>query len=210
MPASAVQTGLADYIFPPEKMASQLATYVKRSVKRAELPVKREDRLRKILILVRSQTGHDFSLYKKTTLNRRIEKRMNLHGIENISHYVRYLQENPGETQLLFKDFLIGVTQFFRDPEAFEELKKTLLKYLKGKPEGSTFRAWAPGCGTGEEAYSVAITIMECLDELKRDLKVQIFGTDIVTIPPAPWIALMPRVPSVPVPERMIPIALSP
>ena len=104
---------------------------------------------------------------------------MNLHGIEKISDYVRYLQENPGETQLLFKDFLIGVTQFFRDPEAFEELKKTLLRYLEKEPEGGTFRAWVPGCGTGEEAYSVAIAIMECLDKLKRDLKVQIFGTDI-------------------------------
>jgi two-component system CheB/CheR fusion protein len=179
MPGSAVQTGLVDYILPPEKMPSQLATYVKRSVKRGELPVTREDRLRKILAIVRSQTGHDFSLYKKTTLNRRIEKRMNLHGIENISDYVRYVQENPGETQLLFKDFLIGVTQFFRDPEAFEELKKTLLKYLRGEPEGGAIRAWVPACGTGEEAYSVAITIMECLDELKRDSKVQIFGTDI-------------------------------
>ncbi len=179
MPGSAVQTGLADYILPPEKMTSQLMTYVKRSVKKTEIHAKGEDRLRRILALVRSQTGHDFSLYKKTTLNRRIEKRMNLHGIENISDYVRYLQENPGETQLLFKDFLIGVTQFFRDPEAFEELKKTLLKYLEEEPEGSTFRAWIPGCGTGEEAYSMAITIRECLDELKRDVKIQIFGTDI-------------------------------
>ncbi len=179
MPGSAVQTGLADYILPPEKMPSQLATYVKRSIKKAEIPAPKEDRLRKILAFVRSQTGHDFSLYKKTTLNRRIEKRMNLHGIEKISDYVRYLQENPGETQSLFKDFLIGVTQFFRDPEAFEELKKTLLKYLEGEPEGGAFRAWVPGCGTGEEAYSVAITVMECLDELKRDSKIQIFGTDI-------------------------------
>ena len=179
MPDSAVQTGLADYILPPEKMPSQLATYAKRSVKKTEIPAKGEDRLRKILALVRSQTGHDFSLYKKTTLNRRIEKRLNLHGIGNISDYVRYLQENRGETELLFKDFLIGVTQFFRDPEAFEELKKTLLKYLKGEPEGGAFRAWVPGCGTGEEAYSLAITLKECLDELKRDLKIQIFGTDI-------------------------------
>jgi two-component system, chemotaxis family, CheB/CheR fusion protein len=183
MPGSAAQTGLVDYILPPEKMPLQLAAYVKRSVrragKRAEFPVAMEDRLRKMLSLVRSRTGHDFSLYKKTTLNRRIEKRMNLHGIEDISDYVRYLQENPGETELLFKDFLIGVTQFFRDPEAFEELKKTLLKYLKGEPEGGTFRAWIPGCGTGEETYSVAITLMECLDELKRDFKVQLFGSDI-------------------------------
>jgi two-component system, chemotaxis family, CheB/CheR fusion protein len=179
MPESAVQTGLADYVLPPEKMPSQLAIYVKQPVKRAELPAAKEERLRKILALVRSQTGHDFSLYKKTTLTRRIEKRMNLHGIEKISDYVRYLQENREEGELLSKDFLIGVTQFFRDPEAFDELKKTLPKYLKEMPEGGTFRAWIPGCGTGEEAYSMAITVLECLDELKRDLKVQIFGTDI-------------------------------
>jgi two-component system CheB/CheR fusion protein len=104
---------------------------------------------------------------------------MNVHGIENISDYVRYLQETPGEAQLLFKDFLIGVTQFFRDPGAFEELKKMLMKYIQENPMTSTFRAWVPGCGSGEEAYSIAIAIMECLDLLKRDMKVQIFGTDI-------------------------------
>jgi two-component system CheB/CheR fusion protein len=179
MPASAVETGLVDYILPPEKMASQLATYKRRPAKKAVVPVSKDELLRKILSLVRSQTGHDFSLYKKTTLSRRIERRMNVHGIENISDYVRYLHENTRETQLLFKDFLIGVTQFFRDPGAVEELKRTLLKYLEGAPEGGVFRAWIPGCGTGEEAYSAAIAIMECLDELKRDMKVQIFGTDI-------------------------------
>jgi two-component system CheB/CheR fusion protein len=179
MPRSALETGLVDYILPPEKMPSQLAAFLKRSVKKAEAPAPKEDRLGKILSLVRSQTGHDFSLYKKTTLNRRIQKRMNVHGIENISYYVRYLQENPRETQLLFKDFLIGVTQFFRDPEAFEELKKMLLKYLQEEPKATTFRAWVPGCGSGEEAYSIAIAVMECLGLLKRDMNVQIFGTDI-------------------------------
>jgi two-component system CheB/CheR fusion protein len=179
MPGSAVETGLVDYILPPEKMASQLTTYLKRSVKKAGAPAPKEEWLRKILSLVRSQTGHDFSQYKKTTLNRRIEKRMNVHGIGNVLDYVRYLQEYPGETQFLFKDFLIGVTQFFRDAEAFEELKKTVLKYLEGMPERVAFRAWIPGCGTDEEAYSVAIAIKECSDKLKRDLKVQIFGTDI-------------------------------
>ena len=104
---------------------------------------------------------------------------MNLHGIETISDYVRYLQENPEEISLLFKDMLIGVTQFFRDPEAFEALKKTLLKYLQDQPEATSFRAWVPACSTGEEAYSIAMLIMECLDESKRDLKVQVFGTDI-------------------------------
>jgi two-component system CheB/CheR fusion protein len=129
MPSSAVQTGLVDYILPAEKMPSQLVTYVKKFVKKGKLPVtgKRESALRRILAVVRSRTNHDFSLYKKTTLNRRIEKRMNVHNIDEINAYVRYLQEHPDEVQLLFKDLVIGVTQFFRDPEAFEVLRHNLV-----------------------------------------------------------------------------------
>ncbi len=182
MPASAVQTGLVDYILPAEKMPSELITYVRRFTKKEKIPAseKREYTLRKILALIRSRTGHDFSLYKKTTLNRRIEKRMNVHNVDEITAYLRYLQEHPEEVQLLFKDLVIGVTQFFRDPEAFEALRHRILpKFLEHKPEGYIFRAWVPGCGTGEEAFSIAITLTECIEELKRDIKVQIFGTDI-------------------------------
>jgi two-component system CheB/CheR fusion protein len=182
MPSSAVQTGLVDYILPADKIPSQLVTFVKKFVKKGKLPVteKREYSLNKILASIRSRTGHDFSLYKKTTLNRRIEKRMNVHNIDDINTYVRYLQEHPDEVQLLFKDLLIGVTQFFRDPDAFEVLRrKVLAKYLENKPDGYIFRAWVPGCGTGEEAFSIAIVLMECVQEAKRDVKVQIFGTDI-------------------------------
>jgi len=182
MPSSAIQTGLADYILPPEKIPSQLITYVKQFAKKVRLPVaeKREDSVKRILNLVRSQTGHDFALYKKTTLNRRIEKRMNLHDIENVGVYFRFLHDNPKEVQSLFKDLLIGVTQFFRDRESFETLRKKILpKYLQDKSDGYPFRVWVPGCGTGEEAYSIAMIIMDCMQELKKDLKVQIFGTDI-------------------------------
>ena len=182
MPSSAVQTGLVDYVLPPENMPPRLITYVKKFIKEGKPPVfeKREHSVRKILALIRSRTGHDFSLYKKTTLNRRMEKRMNLHGIENINAYVRHLQEHPEEVQALFKDLVIGVTQFFRDPEAFEVLRRKLLpKYLEARPEGYTFRAWVPGCGTGEEAYSIAMILTECMEESKRDFKIQIFATDI-------------------------------
>jgi two-component system CheB/CheR fusion protein len=182
MPSSAVQTGLVDYILPPEEMPSQLISYVKKYARNGKVPVteKREYSLSRILALIRSRTGHDFALYKKTTLHRRIEKRMSVHSIDDITMYVRYLQEHPGEVQLLFKDLVIGVTQFFRDAEAFETLRrKTLPRYLESKPDGYTYRAWVPGCGTGEEAFSIAITLMECMEELKRDIKVQIFGTDI-------------------------------
>ena len=104
---------------------------------------------------------------------------MNLHRLGTTSAYINYLQEHPEEVSLLFKDMLIGVTQFFRDPEAFEALKKRLLKYLQDQPEATSFRAWVPACSTGEEAYSIAMLILECLDESKRDLKIQVFGTDI-------------------------------
>ncbi len=182
MPSSAVQTGLVDYVLPADKMPSQLVTYVKKFVRKGELPVteKREVSLRKILALIRSRTGHDFSLYKKTTLNRRIEKRMSVHNLDDINSYHRYLQEHPEEVQLLFKDLVIGVTQFFRDPDAFAVLRhKILPKYLENKPPGYVFRAWVPGCGTGEEAFSIAMMLTECVEEMNRDIKVQIFGTDI-------------------------------
>jgi two-component system CheB/CheR fusion protein len=183
MPASAVQTGLADFVLTPEKMPPQLITYFNQFTKKKEkFPVteKREDFLKKILATVRSHTGHDFSLYKKTTLNRRIEKRMNLHGLDDVAAYARFLKEHGEEVQALFKDLVIRVTNFFRDPEAFETLREKLLpKYLEDKPQGYPVRMWVPGCGTGEEAFSIAIILMECVEELKQDLTVQIFGTDI-------------------------------
>ncbi len=182
MPSSAVQTGLVDYVLPVEKMPPQLITYVKKFVGKEKLPVseKREFSLRKILALIRSRTGHDFSLYKKTTLNRRIEKRMSVHNVDDINSYHRYLQDHPEEIQLLFKDLVIGVTQFFRDPDAFAALRhKVFPKYVENKPPGYVFRAWVPGCGTGEEAFSIAIVLTECIEEMNRDIKVQIFGTDI-------------------------------
>ncbi len=179
MPESSVKTGLVDVVLPPEKMSLHLKSLARRAGGKTRPPITREDRLRKILALIRSQTGHDFSFYKKTTLNRRVEKRMSLHRLGTTSAYVNYLQEHPEEVSLLFKDMLIGVTQFFRDPEAFEALKKTLLKNLQDQPEATSFRAWIPACSTGEEAYSITMLILECLDESKRDLKVQVFGTDI-------------------------------
>jgi two-component system, chemotaxis family, CheB/CheR fusion protein len=178
MPESAVQTGLADFILTPEKMPLQLKDYSKQLLKKPKTPAPKEDKLRQILSLIRSRTGHDLFLYKKSTLTRRIEKRMNLHRISTMAAYADHLRQNPEEVTSLFRDMLIGVTQFFRDQEAFEVLKKALLKYLKDF-SGDTFRAWIPACGTGEEAYSIAILVMECLDELKRDLKVSMFATDI-------------------------------
>ncbi|HWU40463.1 MAG TPA: CheR family methyltransferase, partial [Candidatus Acidoferrum sp.] len=139
-----------------------------------------QDGLPRILQIVRSRTGQDFRYYKKGTLNRRIQKRMNLHGLGKVEDYVRYLRENSDEVPLLFKDLIVRVTQFFRDKEAFEALRKKVLpEYLEGVPEDYVFRAWAPGCGTGEEAYSIAMILAECSREMKKNLRFQIFGSDI-------------------------------
>lgn len=184
MPISAVQTSMVDYILPVEEMPEHLIKYARLAVHSIEpgmIPVegKIPEALPKIFILLRAHTGHDFSLYKKNTLCRRIERRMNVHHIDQVAHYVRYLQENTHELEVLFKELLIGVTSFFRDAEAFDALKDVLLKELANKPNNSVMRVWIPGCANGEEAYSIAIIIRECMDGLKRHFDVQVFGTDI-------------------------------
>ncbi len=183
MPSSAIQTGLADLVLPVDKMVSHLVNFVKQFAKKAfepSPPDKKEGLLRRILSMLRTHTGHDFSLYKRNTLYRRLEKRMNLHQIEDFQAYIAFLQEHPDEYQLLFKDLIIGVTSFFRDPDAFEILsKKVLPGFLADKPEGYSLRIWVPACGTGEEAYSLAMIVTERLEALQRDVKIQVFGTDI-------------------------------
>ena len=184
MPISAINTGLVDIILAPEEMPEKLASYKTSSSKILKKIITPEDRniqaLRKIFILIRNRTGHDFSQYKKSTVFRRVGRRMNLHQIEEISQYLRYLQENPDEVDLLFKEFLINVTNFFRDPEAFESLKKGALNDLiSKKSDFDTIRVWVPGCSTGEEVYSIAIIIKELLEETGKKLEVQIFGTDL-------------------------------
>ncbi len=146
------------------------------------LESKSQSALEKVFILLRTQTGHDFSLYKKSTVYRRIERRMGLHQIDRIAAYVRFLQENPQETELLFKELLIGVTSFFRDPEIWEQLKgKVIPELLTAHPTGGIFRAWITGCSTGEEAYSLAIIFKETLEEVKPagNFSLQIFATDL-------------------------------
>ena len=138
--------------------------------------------LRKIFILIRNRTGQDFSQYKKSTINRRIGRRMNIHQIEELPQYLRYLQENPKEIDQLYKEFLINVTNFFRDPEAYESLKQNVLKKLiQEKNDGDIIRIWIPGCSSGEEVYSIAIIIKEIFEETHLNFEVQIFGTNLDT-----------------------------
>ena len=185
MPRSAIATGLVDYELPPAEMPARIISYVAQAFGKlpnaASVPApKVENVLKKIFILLRSQTGHDFSHYKPSTIQRRIERRMALQQIETLDSYVRYLQQTPTEVKALFRDLLIGVTSFFRDPDTFRELEeKVIPKIFAGKPAGGVIRVWSPGCATGEEAYSIAILLQERLEDLKQSYKVQVFATDI-------------------------------
>lgn len=186
MPRSAIDAGLADIVAPVEELPGRILAYLKHAQPAtpsdAVRKVKDQSGLEKVLILLRSQTGHDFSLYKKSTIYRRIERRMGLHQIDEIPVYVRYLQENRQEIELLFKELLIGVTSFFRDPSAWEYLKDTVIPaLLASQPEGGTLRAWVPGCSTGEEAYSLAMIFKEAQDACRpqHSHALLIFATDL-------------------------------
>ncbi|MCB2180518.1 MAG: PAS domain-containing protein [Desulfobulbaceae bacterium] len=185
MPRSAIATGLADYVLPPGEMPGQLVKYLRHAVNKKTATIladdgRMPDALQKICILLRSRTGHDFSLYKKNTILRRLERRMHVHQIDEVKDYVTYLQKSEVEADILFKELLIGVTNFFRDAQAFEALRgKILPELLKEKPDGDTLRVWVAGCSSGEEAYSVAILLQEVMEDLGRRFNVQIFGTDI-------------------------------
>jgi two-component system CheB/CheR fusion protein len=187
MPRSVIATGLADFQLPPAEMPAQLIAYVARAFGRPPRPStvppppsSAENALKKIYVLLRAQTGHDFSEYKPSTIHRRIDRRMAVHQIETIEGYLKFLQQTPAEVEALFRDLLIGVTNFFRDPEAFKALEAQVVpKLFAGKPSGAVIRVWSQGCSTGEEAYSLAILLQEHLEVLKRGYKVQVFATDI-------------------------------
>jgi len=186
MPGSIVAAGLADHVVPVERIPDTVINYVNRLVpiNKAKIIIneKTQSSLEKIFILLRAKTGHDFSLYKKNTLYRRIERRMGLHQLDSIADYVRFLQENSHEVELLFKELLIGVTNFFRDSSAFEMLReKAIPMLLKEKASGAEIRVWVPGCSSGEEAYSVAIILKEAIDHIRpgEHFKIQVFATDL-------------------------------
>lgn len=187
MPRSAIQSGFSDYIDSPAIIAERLLAYVKYPAanggKKGELSERQvAGAMQKIFLLLRSHTGHDFSLYKKNTLYRRFERRIQLHQFTDLDQYVKYLQANPNEIDTLFRELLIGVTKFFRDAEAFETMEKKIIpELLKKKKKNEPFRAWIAGCSTGEEAYSIAILLRECLEKLKLypQIKLQLYATDL-------------------------------
>ena len=185
MPHSAISTGLVDYVLPPDQMPRQLIKYTRHAAfngERVITPMETSslNALQKIYIALHSKTDHDFSLYKKNTICRRIERRMNVHQIDDIEDYARYIQESEREVSILFKELLIGVTNFFRDAAAFDALRDEYLpNMLASKANDYTIRVWVTACSTGEEAYSLAIILQECMNHMNRHFNVQIFGTDI-------------------------------
>ncbi len=185
MPRSAAATGLVDYVLAADKMPEALVKYTRHAFVKPRDPITKDEKqtqnaLQKIYILLRTHTHHDFSLYKKNTIVRRVERRMHVHQIDNIQDYQTFLTRSEREIHVLFKDFLIGVTSFFRDPDAFAVLKeKYVPELLADKPEGAMVRIWVTGCSTGEEAYSMAILVQECMEKMNRHFNVQIFATDI-------------------------------
>lgn len=188
MPRHAIDTGLVDIVAPAAELALRIGDTLHHSAAADPMPAPmhtetaQRSALAKVCILLRARTGHDFSHYKTNTLYRRIERRIAIHQLDRMADYVRYLRENAHELDLLFKELLIGVTSFFRDPTAWNTLQEQVLpELLAGYPPGSTLRAWVAGCSTGEEAYSLAIAFREAVDSgnaLRRH-SLQIFATDL-------------------------------
>ena len=190
MPTSAVAAGCVDFVLRPEAIARELGRISRHPIFKPGYALSKTedtlsasaDEMSKIFILLRSHTGHDFSYYKPTTIKRRISRRMMVHRIGTLTHYIKFLQRDTGELDELFQDLLINVTSFFRDPDVFDELERTAIpKMLEGRPPGLPLRIWVPGCSDGQEAYSLAITFYEKLDQQDGKLRfpVQIFGSDI-------------------------------
>jgi two-component system, chemotaxis family, CheB/CheR fusion protein len=184
MPRNASEAAVVDITAPANELPSKLMNLLNQPIRisaKQELE-KDTSSLEKINILLRNQTGNDFSQYKKNTVYRRIERRMGIHQISKINSYVRFLQENPAEVEILFRELLIGVTSFFRDTAVWECIKdKALPAMFALLPHGHVFRAWIPGCSTGEEAYSLAIVFKEAIEkmEAEKNFSLQIFATDL-------------------------------
>ncbi len=185
MPRSAIESVNVDIVAKASELPGKLIDLLKYSPGARTTPdveIKDKSSLEKIIILLRNQTGNDFSLYKNNTVYRRIERRMSVHNIDKISMYVTFLQDNPGELDILFKELMIGVTRFFRDSKLWEKLRdKVLPDILTNSPEGSVLRAWVPGCSTGEEAYSLAMVFKEVIERnfSHGGFSLQIFATDL-------------------------------
>lgn len=190
MPRSAINAGLADVVAPAEELVPRILAFLHHTpalTLATSVPAQGGVKaslgdIDKVLLLLREQTGNDFSLYRKSTLVRRIARRMCLHQLARVSDYVRLLRESKTEANLLFQEVLIGVTSFFRDPAVWEQIRNEVMPALLAtRPQGGVLRAWVPGCSTGEEAYGLAMVFKETLEAAspRANLRLQIFATDL-------------------------------
>ncbi len=187
MPKAAIGTKLVDYVLAPEEMPIKLIQYLNHPAinedpaEQLKTDIRDGNSIQKILMLLRSHTGHDFSHYKKNTITRRIDRRLAFHQLPDYTTYISHLRENPQEIDILFNELLIGVTKFFRDSHAFESLKDKLFPILKQKKDHEPVRIWVTACSTGEEAYTIGILLLECFNAMNvaRVPKIQIFATDL-------------------------------
>jgi two-component system CheB/CheR fusion protein len=184
MPRSAIDSGLADLVLPVEEIPQaleRLSRGIEARGGREEPEALRWDSeaLQEVVALLHGETGHDFTHYKLSAVSRRLQRRMNLRGIGEPTGYLDLLRRDPEEVRSLSDDLLIGVTGFFRDPEAFSALEKAVVPSLRSAQPGNRFRAWVPACSTGEEAYSLAMVLMDSLRQSRKSLQLQIFATDL-------------------------------
>jgi two-component system CheB/CheR fusion protein len=187
MPRAAITTSAVDLVLPPNDIATELIRISRHPFLRREntLVVSEassvsDEKLRRIFLMLRNATGVDFSNYKQPTIRRRLQRRMVLNKITGIDQYLRFLQQNPPEVRSLYQDILIHVTRFFRDPETYQTLSSKVLPQIMGnRADDQPIRVWVPGCSTGEEAYSIAMTLLEYLGEQSPGVPVQIFATDV-------------------------------
>nr|WP_276599512.1 chemotaxis protein CheB [Nannocystis sp. SCPEA4] len=187
MPRAAIAAGCVDLVLTPHRIAEELQRigrhpYVRSSYSRRpgdELVIHQEQ-LHRIFTMLRNTSGVDFTHYKPPTIRRRLQRRMVLHKLDNVEQYIKYMRENPDEVTKLYQDLLIHVTRFFRDPDSFKALASDVFPQIMQHRRGlSPIRLWLPGCSTGEEAYSVAIALLEFLGEESSAVPVQIFATDV-------------------------------
>ena len=185
MPRSAIQTGMVDYVLPPGDMPETLLGFTRHPLiagkRRESSPIASEETdMTKIVAMLRSRTGVDFTYYKQSTVIRRIERRMGIVGCVALSAYLAYLRENPEEVGALYKDLLIGVTKFYRDRDDFDYLReKVIPKIFENNREEKRIRVWVAGCSTGEEAYTIAILLQDYMDLMGTQYEIKVFATDI-------------------------------
>jgi two-component system, chemotaxis family, CheB/CheR fusion protein len=190
MPRAAIDSGMIDWVLNVEEMPERIVNYVTHE-ERIKLPpenpqsatataaVEAETAFREILVFLRTRTGRDFSYYKRATILRRIARRMQVNSVEELPEYLAFLRTHPGEAGALLKDLLISVTNFFRDRDAFEQLEARIPLFFEGKGQGDTVRVWSPACATGEEAYSLAMMLIEHAKTLDVSPAIQVFGCDL-------------------------------